>query len=146
MFLNTYRNSGKDYNDFGRFSSCAENENFEYMLMTCKEERCGHKFSIDISMGICVPKECSKTDVENILPLLIPILNKHNLLPKQLKDVADIHADDVELVLSAQENSIASSFHVSNFLVCFMFVVVIGTVITSSVLSWMRTKDKKMML
>jgi len=54
-----YMYSGKAYNDFGRFEQCTNNDVFEYMLVVCKEQRCNNKLPIDLSLGLCVPKQCS---------------------------------------------------------------------------------------
>ena len=49
------RNSGKDYNDLGRYEDCTyELEDFHYILVTVPKA-----FPIPISLGLCVPKICT---------------------------------------------------------------------------------------
>ena len=50
MAFHIFRNSGKDINDFGRYSECIENENFSYYMATVLE-----KFPVPMSMGLCLP-------------------------------------------------------------------------------------------
>ena len=44
-----YRNSGKDYNDYGRMDDCEAHPEFDYLLGSVTTERI---FPIPISMGI----------------------------------------------------------------------------------------------
>jgi hypothetical protein len=45
-----FRNSGKDINDFGRYSDCVDKYNFNYYMATILE-----KFPVPMSLGLCVP-------------------------------------------------------------------------------------------
>lgn len=49
-FLHVFRNSGKDYNDYGRFSDCTEIHDFNYYIATVL-----HKFPIPFTLGFCLP-------------------------------------------------------------------------------------------
>mgnify|MGYP000904141751 CR=1 FL=1 len=53
--LDAFRSSGHDYNDFGKFNHCVDNPGTHYLLVTCKEERCGDRFPIEMSFGVCMP-------------------------------------------------------------------------------------------
>ena len=76
LFVYMYRSSGKDYNDFGRFKSCAKNDKFNYMLLNCKEERCANRFPIDVSTGLCISKQCNEVDMQILLPYWMGHLNE----------------------------------------------------------------------
>ena len=53
-FLHVFRNSGKDYNDYGRYSDCTEIHEFNYFMATVL-----HKFPIPFTLGLCLPAQCS---------------------------------------------------------------------------------------
>ena len=83
---NIFRYSGKDYNDLGSFSDCTEkSDNFRYSLLTCKEEKCGGKFSSTLSVGICLPKQCEASDLMAVLPFILPMINEM-IIPYEFKD------------------------------------------------------------
>ncbi len=45
-----FRNSGKDYNDLGRYDDCKNNSDFRYLLASVQ-----NVFPIPMSVGLCVP-------------------------------------------------------------------------------------------
>ena len=100
------RNGGKSYNDFGRFQSCKEDDRLKYFLITCDSEQCNNKYPTDISLGICMPKECDKSDLENLLPMIIKIMKSTNFfsLDNQNKEI-DIIPQQLEVVDSVQQNA-----------------------------------------
>ena len=48
--LHIFRNSGKDYNDFGRYEDCETVHNFNYYMATVLK-----KFPIPMALGLCLP-------------------------------------------------------------------------------------------
>ena len=71
-----FRNSGKDYNDFGRYEQCKNKEGFVYYLLTCKDDdKCGEKFLTTMSIGLCVPDICGVEDIESLLPSFLHVIN-----------------------------------------------------------------------
>ena len=49
--MHIFRNSGKDYNDFGRYEDCGGDlKNFNYFMVTVLK-----KFPIPFTMGLCLP-------------------------------------------------------------------------------------------
>ena len=52
-----FRNSGKDYNDLGRYEDCINLTDYRYILATVPRI-----FPIPMSVGICVPKSCTVED------------------------------------------------------------------------------------
>ena len=49
-----FRNSGKDYNDLGRYEDCLNTTGFRYILATV-----AHALPIPMSVGLCVPLVCT---------------------------------------------------------------------------------------
>ena len=70
IVMQIFRNSGKDYNDFGRFNDCTANVDFKYYMATIMK-----KFPIPISFGLCLPKECSLADLDEFKPFLLKVVN-----------------------------------------------------------------------
>lgn len=52
------RNSGHDYNDFGRYKECQTKHHMNYYLVTLLD-----KFPIPMAVGVCLPPECSLEDL-----------------------------------------------------------------------------------
>ena len=135
--LTMVHNSGKDYNDFGRYEDCNKLEGFNYLLGSLKSEE---KMPIPISIGMCVPAMCKAGDLNEAKNYMLPILNNQigvifkgvegfNISGLVLEN-KDIHFSDSEDL-----NDKAPSFGFSNFL---MIVLIIGLVtlsIVSSVIS-----------
>lgn len=67
---NIIRNSGKDYNDFGRYEDCLNITDYYYILVTMPKA-----FPIPISIGLCLPNKCTKKDVENFKPYMLDFIN-----------------------------------------------------------------------
>jgi len=51
--MSIFRNSGKDYNDYGRYEDCSALHHFNYFMITVF-----NKFPIPFTMGLCLPQEC----------------------------------------------------------------------------------------
>jgi len=86
MVLRIFRNSGKDYNDFGRFSDCTEIHHFNYFMAAVLK-----KFPIPMSMGVCVPAVCTLDDLNDFKPYMVKILN--GAIFNIFKDVKGFNAD-----------------------------------------------------
>ena len=67
---NMFRNSGKDYNDLGRFEECLNLTDYYYVLMSIPKA-----FPIPMSIGVCMPKVCSLSDFENFKPYFVNFIN-----------------------------------------------------------------------
>ena len=48
--MHIFRNSGKDYNDFGRYEDCDEIHHFNYFMITVLK-----KFPVPFAVGLCLP-------------------------------------------------------------------------------------------
>lgn len=64
------RNSGKDYNDLGRFEDCTSMSDFRYILASVPSV-----FPIPISVGLCVPAKCTVQDFSSFKFFLVPAIN-----------------------------------------------------------------------
>lgn len=65
-------NSGKEINDFGHYDACQDQKGSHYLLIDIKV------FALPTKLGVCVPKECSKHDLKELLENSRN-LNNHNL-------------------------------------------------------------------
>lgn len=52
-----FRNSGKDYNDLGRYDDCSANTNYRYLLASISKG-----LPISMNLGLCVPSICTAKD------------------------------------------------------------------------------------
>ena len=69
--LRIYRNSGKDYNDFGRYKDCLALSDYSYFLASINKDTINHP----ISIGLCLPARCKEEDLNQFKPYVIPALN-----------------------------------------------------------------------
>ncbi len=145
------RTSGKDYNDFGRFSDCKDRpDQFRYMLLTCKEDRCGNRFPTSMSLGLCVPKECSRDEFMQLFDKMNPMLNSL-ILPVEFSDILDnfrhglrntdygqsdlyLETSDFEMSDSTAKNLEVTSFGLGNFIACLIVVTLLTLVVVSSII------------
>jgi hypothetical protein len=71
-----FRNSGKDYNDLGRYEDCYEQtsdegrEHYRYILATVPKA-----FPIPMSVGLCVPSVCTVQDFNNFKSYIVVAIN-----------------------------------------------------------------------
>jgi hypothetical protein len=65
-----YRNSGKDYNDLGRYNDCEKLDDFRYILASVNGV-----FPIPMALGLCVPAICSVQDFTSFKPYLVAAIN-----------------------------------------------------------------------
>ena len=82
-----FRNSGKDYNDLGRYEDCLNLTDYRYILATVLKI-----FPIPMSVGICVPSACTISDFNSFKPIFV---NGINLLIPDL--FAGIKGFDLEI-------------------------------------------------
>ena len=131
------RNSGKDYNDFGRYQECENLAGFNYILATVDPKL---KLSNPLSVGLCLPSVCKETDMNSLKPIIVPSLNK--AFPDLFKDVGALNLDkleltyrDIKFVNSVEMNERVHEFNKFKFFTIFVILGIIGFNITASVLS-----------
>ena len=78
--MHIFRNSGKDYNDFGRYEDCYQMHHFNYYMITVLK-----KFPIPFTMGLCLPQECKLEDLQEFKPFITKAINA--ALPNMFEDV-----------------------------------------------------------
>ena len=96
MVLQIYRNSGKDYNDFGRYHECIDIPGFDYLLADASFSKQIHN---PMSVGLCIPNVCKEYDLNSFKPYVIPAVNSYlSLIFSQVK-----HIDSKNLQLKNSE-------------------------------------------
>ena len=68
-----YHNSGKDYNDFGRFEECESMPDFNYILGVVNT---GKKLANPLSWGLCMPIVCKDFDLNEYKSYIVETINK----------------------------------------------------------------------
>jgi|688.fasta_scaffold288691_3 hypothetical protein len=137
--LHIFRNSGKDYNDYGRYEDCTDIHNFNYFLATVL-----HKFPIPFTLGICLPAQCSLTDLDDFKPILINVVNA--MIPNMFEEIkgfsnqTHIHEQELLFVEPLKENARATSFSVGAFFVSVMITIFAFLVTTSTFVIMKRRK------
>lgn len=99
------RNSGKDYNDYGRYRDCIEttHNQMSYFLISILE-----KFPVPLSIGLCLPHPCSVSDLEAFKPTLVNVIQ--STLPFLFEDVKgfenkhNITTEDIRIIEPFNEN------------------------------------------
>lgn len=76
VIIQMLRNSGKDYNDFGRMDDCEADPQFDYLLGSVTTPKL---FPIPISTGFCLPTVCNEASLNEIKPYIMRAIN--NQLP-----------------------------------------------------------------
>jgi len=98
--IHIIRNSGKDYNDYGRYWDCLDNSRLQmnYFLVSILD-----RFPVPLSIGLCLPSPCSVEDLEKSKPtLLLPMIQ--STLPYFFEDVRgfeakhEVTAEDIRII------------------------------------------------
>ena len=142
--MHIVRNSGKDYNDYGRYDDCVEEDGFNFYMATIL-----HRFPIPMSTGLCLPKQCSLSDLEEFKPFLLKVVN--GVLPSLLEGVrgfdhtgdSPITQDDLLFVDVARENGKVNGFGGGAALVCSVLVTFLILVSVSTVMLWKQKEHNK---
>ena len=146
-----FRNSGKDYNDFGRYKQCKNKEGFVYYLLTCKDDgKCSEKFLTTMSIGLCVPEQCAVEDIESILPEFLYMINSI-AIPYEFthigkKNDSNPHFwyfSDLKIVNSEEKNKEVTTIRFGNILMIILLIAIGASVIGSTVYGW--TEEKKLL-
>eukprot|EP00347_Sterkiella_histriomuscorum_P020301 403338330 len=139
---NIIRNSGKDYNDFGRYEDCLNITGYRYILASVPKA-----FPIPMSIGLCIPDACEVSDFNNYKPYLIELLNQ--ILPEVFEGIKgfNIYLTLVEHDLifedSEQKNhEITKATSFSWFIIMIVFFLIL-TVIISSFAQWYFKRENK---
>lgn len=140
-----YRNSGKDYNDYGRFDECEAIPDQNYMLITVDPKK---GLSNPLSMGLCMPTVCKEADLNAIKPYIMPVVNQQ--LPYIFEGVQGLNMshlqlfiDDIHLIDSRDHNIRATQFKYDNFLFISLMIGLVVVAIVSSVISHQKYLKRK---
>jgi hypothetical protein len=107
-----------------------------------------NKFPIPMSMGLCLPKECTLDDLQEFKPFLLKVVN--GVLPEEFEHVRhfnetklNITSEDLLFVSPILENEKITKFNGTTFLICVILSLFIVTVVIATVMLW--KKDKALM-
>lgn len=97
--IHIIRNSGKDYNDYGRYRDCLEtnHQQMSYFLVSILD-----RFPVPLSIGFCLPQPCGVDDLEAFKPTLVSSIK--STLPYLFEDVKgfedknDVTAADIRII------------------------------------------------
>ena len=135
-----YRNSGKDYNDLGRFDDCEKMDNFRYILALVP-----HVFPIPMALGLCVPAVCTVQDFNSFKPYLVSAIN--NIIPEFFSGIkgfdssTQLNIDDLQFNESKVENAEVTKFDGGALLTILIIVFFVLFVLISSVFLWLKKKE-----
>jgi hypothetical protein len=131
-----FRNSGKDYNDLGRFEDCYNNSDFHYILATIPLA-----LPIPMSVGLCVPAVCSVDDFMALRPTLVPLLD--SLLPELFEGVKGfdhlqltLRESDLLFVDSRKRNAEVTHADAMSWITAILIVLFTLAVLVSSLSRW----------
>ena len=140
--LHIIRNSGHDYNDFGRFHDCKHVHNMNYYLVSILD-----KFPVPMAVGLCLPQECSLSDVESFKPTLLNGIE--SVMPNMLEQVKGFDSlnitltlDDLRIVDSHSENQQVVRFTKGSLFFCIVFSSFLLSVLIGTCIVWKKRQDE----
>lgn len=135
------RNSGKDYNDLGRYEDCLNTTGFRYVLATVP-----HALPIPMSLGLCVPDVCTVQDFNNFKSYLVGAANA--LIPDLFAGVkgfdlrTQLNADDLHFEDSLRRNQEVTRADAWGWITVLLVVFFVFATVLSSVASWYFKKEQ----
>ena len=138
--MHIFRNSGKDYNDFGRYEDCNEIHHFNYFMITVLK-----KFPIPFTMGLCLPQECQMEDLQEFKPFVTKAINA--ALPNMFEgvkgyaEVAAVEESDVEFVDPKIENKKVTQLDIVSVIICCIISFFVLMVVIATFLMWSYERD-----
>lgn len=140
--MHIVRNSGHDYNDFGRYRDCQNKHQMNYYLVSVLE-----KFPVPMAFGLCLPQECSLQDVEGFKPNLLNGIR--SVIPNVLEDVkgfdridSRITFEDLRIVQPSIENAQTTKFTSGSVLTLLIMTFFVVTGFVSTCYIWKQSKDE----
>ncbi len=135
-----FRNSGKDYNDLGRYEDCLNLTSYRYILATVPKA-----FPIPMVLGMCVPEVCTVQDFNNFKSYLVTAINL--LIPEVFQGIKgfDLHiqlnTDDLHFEDSKTKNEEVTRADAWSWIVVMVVCFFVSSVILSSLASWYFKKE-----
>ena len=137
------RNSGKDYNDLGRYEDCLKTRSgYRYILASVP-----HALPIGVSVGLCVPQVCTVQDFNNFKSYIVQAINA--LIPELFAGVKGFDnrtrlvTDDLHFVDSYKRNAEVTSADAGSVFVILIFILMVVGTVGSSVAVWHYQKESK---
>jgi len=138
-------NSGKDYNDFGRFEECDQTPDFNYLLAYVSNDS---KLPIPVSLGLCVPSVCKQADMNDLKPYLVPALNQY--MSSFFADVEgydlsqlEFSSEDIQFDDPRQLNDKYGAFKSGNAFFLTLCILYLVLTVASTVITHHRYKMRK---
>lgn len=139
---NIYRNSGKDYNDFGRYEDCLNISDYSYILISVPKV-----FPIPMSIGLCLPDACTIEDLNEFKPFLVQSLNY--IVPTAFEGIKGFnlqtHLDDKDVIIedSEKKNKEITKAGGLSWIIVMLVIFFILSVILSSFAAWYFKKENE---
>ena len=142
--IHIIRNSGKDYNDYGRYRDCLDtsHQQMNYFLVSILD-----RFPVPLSIGLCLPHPCSVEDLESSKPtLFLPFIQ--STLPYLFEDVKgfeakhDLTADDIRIIEPYQENKRVTHFGKGSLLTVVLIAWILLFAMVSTALAWRKRETE----
>lgn len=139
--LHIFRNSGKDYNDFGRYQDCESIHHFNFYMATVLK-----RWPIPMVIGLCLPRECTIEDLNEFKPFLVSAVN--GAVPNLFEEVkgfdpnATITEEDMLFVNSKHENDKVLMFDGGAMITSILIAGFALTVLTSTFVVWYQRKEE----
>ena len=140
--LHIIRNSGHDYNDFGRYRDCRTVHKMNYFLVSILD-----KFPVPMAAGLCLPQECSLAAVNEFKPTLLKAIQA--ALPNMIEEVrgfenvnTTLTEADIRIVNPQLENANVIEFTKGSFFVCSLVLTVVVVGVTSTCYLWKQRQDE----
>ena len=137
------RNSGKDYNDLGRYEDCYSTDGFRYILATVPRA-----FPIPMSVGLCVPDACTVQDFNNFKGYMVDAIN--SLIPELFEGVkgfdhlsTQISAADMRFEDSYKRNEEIVRSDAWGWITVLLVVAFVVGAILSTFGSWYFKREKE---
>ena len=104
-----------------------------------------NKFPIPMSLGICLPKECSLNDLDEFKPFLLKVIN--GVLPEEFENIRhfnqtnlNITHEDLLFVSPTHENENITKVNGSAVFICIVLSLFVITVLVATVMLWKKDK------
>lgn len=137
-----FRNSGKDYNDLGRFEDCLNLTGYRYILASVPKA-----FPIPMSLGMCVPDICTVQDFNNFKSYLVSMINL--VIPELFEGLKgfdlslQLNTDDLHFEDSQQKNDEVTKADATSWLVVLFIFFFTLTVVICSLAEWYFKKENQ---
>lgn len=140
--IHVLRNSGHDYNDFGRYSDCINLHGMNYFLIAVLE-----KFPVPLAVGLCLPAICTLEEVQEFKPFFLNGIQ--GTLPNLFADVkgfnhrsVQLQPEDLRVIEPKAENELTSQYTNGSFLFMILLSMFLLAVTASTLIIWTSKSEE----